>query len=217
MKLLSELLSLSPLSEAEKTPIEISDVVKNFPNKKRDAVIKLFDAGRLTWGGKNIVDMYADFSDAAEAFIKENIKGEVDVRVDGPDGDSTIEVNFEAEIIDLQECYMGYNLEHDRLVIGFDAWLNSDDEFNQAFDEAFKEATGEEHDMDNEEHQAIYNEAWREYNDNKMGFVGVVVFIEHDGEGFEVVDSEMAPMTNGFYRGAYKIVRRMVDVDIRLD
>lgn len=239
MSTLQELLKLQDplqLNEAD-VPVELqrlfSDGVSaNFAKK---AIEKLWGGRRLTWHGDRFFDhnelgaAYVKAEEAAEAFINDGYNEEVNMQIDAAhladlDEDANGEIDFTFDVEfgtahggDHQEVYLGYSPSHDKLYIGFDAWV-SEDNFNDGWDAAFKEATGTDYDSDNEEHQAVFNEAWTEYKDDGYGFWGLVFEItNHHGE--YSAEEALPPMAGGFYKGSYKLFKSHHPdvVDMRLD
>jgi hypothetical protein len=217
MNVLKELLQLR---EAE-VPMELADVIKFFPKKHGEALQKLWGGKRLVWHGMRFFDdgglgeAYEKAEEAAKAYIADGYNAEASLEVELPDGEMA-DVQWDAlfEDDEVQEVYLGYDPKRDVLFIGFDAWT-SDDEFNAAFDRTWEEETGEEHDMDNDEHQEAYNRIWKDYQDQNMGFWGLCFEISADMKAEEA----LPPMPGGFYRGSFKLLKSQNNnlVDLRLD
>jgi len=229
MSLLQELLSLH---EAPEVPIELKDLIKAFPNHHSKAISKLWGGKRLVWHG----DRFFDGHDLGPAYLKSiaaahyemkngdpievNLPFQVKASEDDEDGGHDItEVDFtfhaEIEPRDTQECYLGYDPKKDKLYIGFDVWLDENG-LNEQFDKAFEDETGEQHDLDNEDHQATYQEVWDAFKKHTM--YGMVFEISHDGDEY-TAEEAVAPMQGGFYRGTRKIFQHQHPnvIDIRLD
>ena len=241
MSILSELIKLhDPLSallaEAE-APVELKAVIDAFPKHHEKALSKLWGGKRLVWHGMRFFsdgelgEAYTKAEEAAEQYIADGYNTNVEMTVDTSDftpadaGDedddddndiSDIEVQWDVEFKedDKQECYLGYDPKRDVLYIGFDAW-SSEDDFNEAWDKAFEDATGEEYDGDNEEHQKLYDWAWEEYKSEGYGFWGLVFEIDRDFN----CEEALPPMAGGFYKGTYKLFKNNHPnvVDLRLD
>jgi hypothetical protein len=229
MSILKELLGLTDpdmLFEAD-VPVELKDVIAAFPKHHGKALEKLWGGKRLVWHGKRFFDddelgaAYIEAEKAAEAYIEDgyNTDAHLDISgtIDGEDYSDSMTWDVQFEKDEKQECYLGYDPKSDKLYIGFDAWA-SEEEFNSAFDKAFEDMTGEEHDMDNEEHQAIFHEAFEAYKELGFGFWGLIFEITMEGDEM-VAEEALPPMTNGFYKGTYKLFKQQHPnvVDLRLD
>ena len=166
-------------------------------------------------------DAYIKAEKAAEEYINEGYSTDANIDIDGTiDGEEyhdTVTWDIEFRGDEKQECYLGYDPKRDVLYIGFDAWANEDD-FNNAFDETWKNMTGEEHDIENEEHQKIFNEVWEVYQSDGFGFWGLIFEISFNG-GNMTAEEALSPMTNGFYKGTYRLFKQQNPnvVDLRLD
>lgn len=230
MSILKELTSITDptiMFEAN-VPVELKAIVDAFPKHHGKAFQKLWGGNRLMWHGmpffanNELGDAYVKAEEAAEAFIADgyNTDARIDIsgEVDGNDehGDVSWDVEFEAE--NKQECYLGYDPTRDALYIGFDAWSN-EDEFHTAFDEAFQETWGVPYDSDNEEHAAIFSEAWAEYKEMKLGFWGLIFEITVDGNNEMTAEEALPPMTGGFYSGTFKLFKQNHPnvINLRLD
>jgi hypothetical protein len=228
MKTLKELLGLQDpdmLYEAS-APVELKAVIDAFPKHHPAALAKLWGGKRLVWHGERFFDddelgpAYIKAEAAAEEYCRDgyNTDANMDLHgeVDGEEvnGSMTWDVQFDDE---KQECYLGYDPKKDKLYIGFDAWA-SDEDFNEAFEKEFKDMIGDDHDMDNDEHNKIYTEAWNEYQHGGFGFWGLVFEISHNGSSYEAEEA-LPPMQGGFYRGSYKLFKQQHPsvVDLRLD
>lgn len=217
MSVLKELLALR---EAE-VPMELADIVKFFPNKHGEALQKLWGGKRLVWHGMRFFDeggmgaAYEKVEEAAKAYIDDGYHAEASLEVNLPDGESAdVEWNPKFESDEVQEVYLGYDPKRDTLIIGFDAWT-SDEEFNNAFDKTWEDETGDDHDMDEPEHQDAYNAVWKEYNDMNLGFWGLCFEVGPDMEAGEL----FPPMAGGFYKETYPLLKRQMAhvIDLRLD
>lgn len=232
MSILAELLKLrDPLSaflaEAE-APVELKAVIDAFPKHHEKALRQLWGGKRLVWHGMpffadgELGDAYVKAEEAAHEFLKNEEGPEVDFTYDieGPiDSDEdfdSIDVRYNATITprDTQECYLGYDPKRDVLYIGFDAWTD-DDEFNEAWDKAFKRATGEDFDIDNDQHSKIFHDAWKKYQDERYGFWGLVYEVDRHFN----CEEALPPMVGGFYKGTFQLFKRQHStvVDLRLD
>lgn len=232
MQLLKELLSLQ---ESPDVPIELKDIVNAFPRQHGKAISKLWGTRRLVWHGmrffdhKTLGEAYTKSEEAVEEYMdREDLNVELSFQLDASKivvdndedddapGYADVEISHTLEYKDMQECYLGYSPKKDKLYIGFDAWGGNDEEFNEAFEKAFEEATGLHFDDSNEEHQEVYTDVWHEYGES--GAYGVIFEIT-DVHGEFDAEPAMAVMPGGFYRGVYtKFKRTHSDVvDLRLD
>jgi hypothetical protein len=199
--------------EAPTGPIEISDVAEFFPNTFDKAVKALYKQDRLTFGGKKLTQ---DTISRLEQLAKDHVDGQtfpMTLDVDGHHGgkDEDFMIDIDTAIDDANPVYVGYDKRTDKMLVGLDAWLDGEDEFNDAFEEEFEKTHGEDYDHDNQEHQAIYNAAWKDFL--KQQFVGCIV--EIDGEGN--VDARGEAMEGGFYNNQEELLRGSNVVDLRLD
>jgi hypothetical protein len=218
MSILQELMTL-----LEEKPIELHDVIKYFPKHHGKALSKLWGGTRLMWHGDrffgdgDLGPAYHKALEAAEKYMKDGYNTEVQMEVEGPDGDSeemNIDVQFKDE--EPQECYLGYSPKYDKLYIGFDCGVSESD-FNDEFDRAFEQAHGESNDIDNEKHAAIFNKVWEDYKREKYSFWGLIFEITHDGEKYQA-EEFLPPDPGGFYHKMYRHLRSMHPdiVDLRL-
>lgn len=230
MKILKELLGLTNpdmVFEAE-VPVELSAIVQAFPKHHEKAFQKLWGGKRIVWHGKRFFDdgdlgpAYKEAEKAAEEYIKNgyNTDANLDIsgEVDGEEYHDTVIWDVQFSDDEKQECYLGYDPKRDTLFIGFDAWAD-EGEFNDAFDKAFEEMTGEEYNMENDEHQKIFNEAWEEYKTAGYGFWGLIFEISIDANGEMTAEEALSPMLGGFYKGMFKLFKQQNPnvIDLRLD
>jgi hypothetical protein len=197
--------------------VEVSEVVKD---RKPEIAKKYL---RAMWGKKRLAyHGMAFFGDSNSAYdkidaavkeaIKEGFEVDVSIPVEGTDDLDMDTLDYQATIDDQQEVYLGYDPKSDTLYVGVDAWLREED-FNEAWDREFENATGEQFDDENDEHQKVFNSAWREYKD--MGFYGILFKLSHDLDDVE----EELTIPGGFYKGIYRggQMKRMGLIDLRLD
>ena len=215
---LSDIVIKEEAPEGDK-PIDLNDLLEFFPNTYKKAVSTLAKSGRLTWGGKKVFTKDGDYGPAleqavadAESFLKDE-KIEITLELDGAVADLDEHSDFtgEYELDEHQEVYVGFATRGEKLMIGFDVWLDEDN-FNQDFDKEFETAFGEDYDGDNPDHEKIFNHTRDQFL--KQSFVGVLVGVDQDGN----CDIEhSAP--GGFYKGIYNdsIFKRLNAVDFRLD
>lgn len=202
-------LEAAPLSD---DPVEIKDVVENFPSQYRKAIKAFQNNGRLRFGGDQVWTADGEYGQAINDAIKvatrllknEPIDVEVDFNVGGTElstsGDPSF--TFDADVEEVREVWMGYDVKSDQLLIGFDVWIG-DNEFNDEWDEKFEQAFEEDFDMDNEEHEKVFNRAWKEFSNNQM-FYGAIVSVN---TGMHA-DMETPEMPGGFYRGPFKVLKK---------
>lgn len=241
MLLLQELLALR---EAPEVPVELKDIVAAFPKHHGKALEKLWGGRRLVWHGdaffghNELGAAYVKAEKAAVAYINDGYETEVNQQVEADDlvqsnleddednggnsysgsADFTWMAGFgDQDGGERQECYLGYDPVKDKLYIGFDAWV-SEENFNSDFDKAFEEATGMSYDGDDEEHHAVFDKVWKEYQSEGYGFWGLVFEITHNGDEYHAEEAEM-PMPGGFYRGVFRQfkARHPKVIDLRLD
>lgn len=223
MSILKELLGLT---EAH-VSVELKDVIAAFPKHHAKALQQLWGGQRLVWHGMKFFEddelgpAHVKAEQAAEEYIANGYSADVNMdiggTIDGEEYDDSMRWDVEFDKDEKQECYLGYDPQTDKLYIGFDAWV-SEDEFNSAFDKAFEEMTGEEHNLDNEEHQKVFNAAWEEFKNENYGFWGLIFEISFDGENMEAEEAYPA-LPGGFYKGVFPSFKRQQPrvIDLRLD
>lgn len=236
MSIIKELLKLQDptlaLLEAE-TSVELKAVVDAFPKHHEKALSKLWGGKRLVWHGLrffedgDLGEAYIKAEEAAKEYIDNGYNADVNMSVDAssivPEGeddedrsDGDVDFSFDAEFKsdEVQECYLGYDPKRDCLYIGFDAWT-SEENFNDAWDKAFEDTTGEVYDSDNEEHAAVFHEAWEEYKSEGYGFWGLVFEIDKHFN----CEEALPPMQGGFYKGTFELFKQNHPnvVHLRLD
>jgi len=201
---LSDIVIQEAAPDEDKT-YDLKEVVKYFPNTMEKAVKTLAKSGRLTFGGAQVFTKSGDYGPAlkqaiaeAEALLKDK-DTTVDVRteLDGSvaDIDDGGEFNDDYPVDDFQETFVGFSFKGDKLVIGFDAWLD-EEIFNQDWDKHFEETFGEDFDMENPKHEKIFNKAHKEFK--QTAFLGLLVEVNED---FHATMDDM-PFTDGFHKGA---------------
>lgn len=222
MKLLTELHNLheAELPDAV-NKIELADLVKHFPNNYKKAIAKLWGGPRLCWHdipffGPNDDDITAKAADAVKAWGKDGTitidLSSVTGEIDGEDVD--VEVNYDEPINpeeDGQEVYMGYDLTKDVLYAGYDVWHN-EEYFNDEWDKAFKEATGEDFQIDNKEHYKLFEAAHKEFKDIKSWML-----FELKLEGEEFTASVSSSGEGNFYPNGHTEAVDKGIMDLRVD
>lgn len=216
---LSELKIFEAAEAAPAGPIELKDLIKYFPSTYAKAIQKMWGKDRLVYKGMKFFDngslgeAYDKANDAVEQAMKdEGFTAPVSLAI--PDGEdlSMTHFEYEAHVDDSQEVYLGYASESDKLYLGVDAWLNEND-FNEEWDKQFKKETGQTYNEDNEDHSALFHDAWKKYSN--MGGYGILFELDDDLTSAEPVIMSQG----GFYRGvrADPQFKRYGLVDVRLD
>lgn len=209
MNNLKELLSLHEAADPSHEsipkdgPVDIKDVVKYFPKQGDKAIHAFARKGRLQFGGKTLYD--ADYEPGAG--LNKAIKAakdaiddeEVEVRV-GMAG-SNEDFEFHSKVEDASEVWVGYDTESNELLIGFDCWTSEQD-FNDAWDSQFEKNFDEEFNMDDYDHEKIFNKSRKEYIDG-YSMVGMLVIVDSK---YNARIEEM-PGPNGFIRSIYKAIK----------
>jgi hypothetical protein len=198
-------LEAAPLGDE---PVELKDVVKYFPTQHKKAIKTFMKTGRLVFGGQQVFDAGGDNGEGLDEALQHAKKlldhefVEITVHMNAAgtklqgDDDYT-HFEYEAHIQEKTETWIGYDTKANHLLLGFDCWIDEED-FNQEWDEKFEQCFGEEFDMDNEEHEKVFNRAWKEYNSSVL--FGAVVQVTENMHA----EMEMPIMEGGFYRGPYK-------------
>ena len=219
---LSELKIFEAAEIAPAGPIELKDLIKYFPGNYAKAIQKMWGKDRLVYNGMKFFDggelgeVYDKALEAIEAWVKDE-DNKVPMSLSIPDGDELgmVEFEYDAAVDDVQEVYVGYRPESDELYIGVDAWLDEND-FNESWDREFKKATGQEYDEEDEQHSALFHDAWKKYT--SMGGYGILFHISFSPSGVCEANVELESQ-GGFYRGvrAMSPFKSLGLVDIRLD
>lgn len=216
MQLIQELLKLTEKVVDKDTPIELKDLVANFPSMHGKAISKLWGGKRLTYkgqpffNGRETATVYDGAIKAAEKAMK-NL--EVVLTVFHSNGKSIVDQEYTFTGVDeSQECYLGYDPKADKLYIGFDCWM-SDEQYEKPFnDESSKpdlEAAG----------------PWKKFSELNSRMYGVLFELTStDGKTFKAdcVETGRKVKNNktigGFYPGVYENIGQHVKlVDLRLD
>jgi hypothetical protein len=209
-------------------PVEVKDIVTNFPIKATKAIQALWGKDRLEYhgmkffDGKEFGEAYDAIHNAVDEHLDEGFEVEESIPLDSDLVDAIdkksrwndFEFSMKIEKHDYQEVYLGYNPKNDHLVYGVDAWFNEDD-FNEQWDKEFKENFGIDFEMDEETHHKLFMSVFEQYK--KLSFTGIMFDLVLHGKEFKVVDSDYA--ANGFYQGLYKTQHFKSHglVDLRLD
>lgn len=222
---MATLKELFALVEAPSVPIDLKDIVQFFPGQHGQTLTKLWGKSHLTWHKDRFFvngapgPAYTRAEAAAKKYISRGYKTDCMLNVEV--GKDFYELNFNVEFsdehsTDPQECYIGFDPITDKLYIGFDAYV-TEDEFNKAFDAAFKKTKDQEHNMNDLDHQKVFDTARYEYKKLHMGFWGLMFEITHKG-GEYTAEEAMGPAPNGFYKGQFKQfkVSHANVIDVRL-
>jgi len=189
-------------------PVELKDVVEFFPSQYKKAIKAFAKKGRLRFGGDELFTSDGEHGPAlddairvAQRFLKhEPINVEVEFNTAGTDLPEPSDRSFEIEC-DVEEStpvWVGYDTKQDMLLLGFDVWIG-DNEFNDEWDNKFEDAFGEGFDQDNEDHDKVFDKAWKTFSNGQM-FYGAIVQVNAGGHA----EMEMPIMDGGFYRGPFK-------------
>jgi hypothetical protein len=201
MQLLQELFAISEAEVPGTGQVEITDLIKYFPNTHDKAIQKLWGGHRLSFNGRPFFgssgndDVESAMTHSIDQYISEDPGLVIPVGFEPVrfmnDDDSEehwIDLNVEFRINknDKQQVYVGFDPKRNQLLVGFDVWFNEQD-FNDAWDEAFQKETGIDFDVDNEEHMKAFQAAHDEF---KKKTVGHVLFrLDDNGSQFDVVNS----------------------------
>ena len=218
---LSELKIFEAADAAPAGPIELKDLIKYFPGTYAKAIQKMWGKDRLVYNGMKFFDggelgeVYNKANDAIEKWVKdEDNKVPVSLQLSNNKFDM-FEFEYNASIDDVQEVYVGYRPEGNELYVGVDAWLNEND-FNDEWDKQFKIETNQSYNEEDEEHSALFHDAWKKYT--SMGGYGLLFQISFSSSGACEVAVELESQ-GGFYHGIRKMsaFKQLGLVDIRLD
>ena len=230
---LSEIAYKAPVLEAEGPTgesAEIRDVLAAFssPARQKAALNALWGKDRLEYNGmkffsgNNLGPAYKKAEAAAEEAIKQGTEVRVSIPlpgnlVDAIDPDAHWDdLEYEATIADKQEVYVGYSPKNDQLYIGYDIWLDEND-FNDAWDREFENAFGERFDDEDEDHQALFDAAWKQYRDYGHG----ILFELNDDltDANVALSSDEVGRPGMFYQSIHNSspFKNLGLVDIRLD
>jgi hypothetical protein len=208
----------------------LEDMKDALPTKHGKAMAALWSKpGKLLWHGMPLFTTdgkhheYAihgeGFDKIEEACLEEvsnlTLEEEIDVDGVGEFEDDTFNIQWEVTFDPKDHTKMewvGYHKEQDAFIIGYDLWADSSTEeaFNQAFDKEFEHVTGQDHDLkddDEDDHNKIYNAAWKKYQSGQYGFFGVVFGVKYKNGG--LVAKVLTPFTHsgGFHRGSYPLLK----------
>jgi hypothetical protein len=224
MTILKELLSLI---EAPQVPIELKDVIEFFPENHGKALSKLWGGHNLVWhrmkffDGDKLGPAYTKALKAAEDFINADYDTIVDdtyltMGKAGKNFSTPIYFSERKNSFN-REVYLGYDPVRDKLIIGFDADVN-EEHFLTTFMEEFADLTGEEFDHELPAHKKVLDSSLKEYKQNGYDKWGLTIEVS-DHDGSFSAEEGLDPMPGGFYKGAFKMLKRQNThiVDLRLD
>lgn len=213
MKLATILNEFKQMLEAD-GPIEIGDIVHNFPRTHKAALQKLWGGRRLVYKGKTLFDgdgLGTAYRGAMKAAEKVKTRGIVT-----PLRYESQEEEIEVEIGDMQEVYLGYSEAEDKLYIGYDVWLE-DESLEKAFDKLYLAETGEEFDPDSDDPK--FEKAWREFKKEDGNTFWGMLFELESSDGATFTADCIQEEAGGFYKGIFKNpqFKGLKLVDLRLD
>lgn len=210
------------LAEATTAPIELKDLIENYPTNYMKMIHTLWGGKRLTYKGQRFFDDgdLGPVYDGALAAVENTDSDTLEHHFQLTDDKGVIhETTASVSIHDKQEVYLGYNKNNNRLYIGFDVWL---DNLDEVFDELADECGYEVEDLD-EPNQNSYTsarqKAWKRFNDGNQGFLGMLFELTtNDGIHFEA--ELIMDMPGGFYsKNMYRspMFKSLHLIDLRLD
>ncbi len=218
---------LVQLTEDVNSPLELTDLITNFPNKYKKAIADQWGKNRLSFKGLSFFGdngIYDQLDRAVAKFAEANKFDGIEVEMESVaeyDG-KTISIEY-SDTSDPtkygQECYMGYSPKKDVLISAYDTSLQ-EDAFNETFDDAWKSTFGrkEEFDFDNEEHEKVYNDLWDKF---KNARVYVVFEVNVVGKTVKITKQVDLPyrLDKGFYSHGISLVKLQYPdiIDLRLD
>lgn len=183
--------------------VELKDLVKNFPNTYKKAVVTLAKSGRLTYGGEPVFDKGGEYGPALDQAIAsadelledEHTTTDLNIEMDGSVADIDDGGTFTADypLGENQETFVGYSVSDNLLIIGYDVWLD-EEIFNQDWDKEFERAFGMDFDHDDPDHAKIFDHAWKEFKTNS--FMGAAVSVNARGSA-----SLEQVAVGGFHKG----------------
>jgi hypothetical protein len=214
------LLEESLANTKETGPLEVADIVKNFPNRHKKFLSKIWGGPRLVYHGMPFFDEIYDKLDAVIEKAQKRVEIEIEIPLEEKLVDAISkdmgwdDFEYIAKVDDSQEVYMGYSPKEDCLYVGIDAWLD-EEEFNEAWDKQFKRNMHQEFEYDEPSHSKLFSDAFKKYQ--KLGFQGVLFKLTLSGKNFKA--TEVMSNGNGFYQGTYKSgeFKSLGLVDLRLD
>ena len=203
-------------------PVDLKDVAKYFPKNAQKAVNNLNRNDRLAYAGKSVFDeLYSDIEDAAKRKIGRDQTTEMSVDFEGTlkdkkgnDVEAYIET-VEVEVGDMQEVYLGYHPQSDVFVMGFDAWINEED-FWEELEKQFKTQGVN---TDSEDFDEACNGIWNKVKATMMCSIMVQLEISDSGK---VKATKVDDFFGGWYSRKFGGHMQVKDIypgilDVRLD
>lgn len=224
MKLLQELHNLHEADLPGENKIEIADLIKHFPNNYKKAIERLWGGPRLAYHGIPFHDELMEQSaDAVKEWSKRGGELHLDLSnipfTDEEGSESDIEVSYDEQIDpekDGQEVYVGYNSDKDAVYFGYD-FSRNEEVFNEEWDKAFKDATGEDFELKNKLHYKAFVAAHKEFNKEQNCWA--LFEMEFEDDKLVVKDVQTGPGL--FYQregeGGHDVAKNDGLIDLRLD
>ena len=198
-------------------PVDLQDIVKNFPITAKKAARQLWGQERFTYKGLPFIEgensIYSQLDSKISAFCNSRQYSGVSVTIDLRSIYlDAIEYEDNSDLRQYgQECYLAYSPSNDKLYVAYDSSLNEDifiDEFNSLMKEAgYKE--------DTEDYDTAYDKAWKAFSKLRPYVVLEMVVIGKVLKIQSVVDDGL----DGFYNnGRNRLKAEYTDlIELRLD
>lgn len=223
MKFLKELAQIK--EAAEQQPVDVIDIVKNFPNKHKEALRALWGKDRLMFKGVSIFGnggIYDQLDNVIDtAFENGDIMG-VAIEMEGDDyqGRSVyMEYTDQSNPTDAgQEVYMGYSPSAGTLFVAYDTSLD-EEQFNDEWDRMWARTFGAKnyYDHDDEQQYAVFNSIWKQWRDARP--FQVFELDVTNGKLDFVREVDVNNSLVGFYSNGFNQLKAKVAdlIDLRLD
>lgn len=214
------------LTENIDTPIEVADVIRNFPSRYKSALKSLWGKERLVFNGLSFFadnGIYDQLDDAVSKFAKSSRYHGIDIELETHDelDGKTIELSYadDSDPTDAgQEVYLGFSPSKNILLVGYDTGL-SEELFNEEWDKQWVKTFGRrtEFDIDNSEHHAFYDSVWKKFSDMSAHMVFEVTV--KNGKVQVIQQADSGNFTTLFYSAGLKALKQRYSdlVDLRLD
>lgn len=218
---------LVQLMEDVTGPLDVADLVANFPNRYKKAISDQWGKDRLSFKGLSFFandGIYDQLNTAVSKFAGTRMFDGIQVEMESVSEykGKTITLDY-ADREDPtqygQECYMGFSPKANKLLVAYDTSLR-EDEFNEQFDDAWKSTFGrrDEFDSENSEHAAVYDDLWDKFKDAR---VYVVFEVDVSGKSVKIVRQVDLPfdLKKGFYSHGRSLLKQEYPdiIDLRLD
>ena len=218
---------LTRLTESATDPLELTDLIANFPNKYKKVVSEQWGKNRLSLNGLSFFadgGIYDQLDAAVSKFVLTRKFDGIQIGMESVTEyqDKTISLDY-ADRGDPtkygQECYMGFSPKIGKLLVAYDTSLQ-EDVFNEQFDDEWKSTFGkkEEFDLGNSGHGGIYNDLWDIFKDARVYVVFEVVV---SGKSVKISRQVHLPVNlkKGFYRHGHSLLKQEYPdiIDLRLD